>query len=104
MAEQKENRFSGMTPEEIRLEAKRHPVIPLYETFLQPTDDMHNYVYLTYDNALVCCAMRALATLLERPELEQAAQRTRQAVYAHCVKEQDGRPFFCLVGGFERPL
>ena len=87
-----------------RLEAKRHPVIPLYETFLQPTDDMHNYVYLTYDNALVCCAMRALATLLERPELEQAAQRTRQAVYAHCVKEQDGRPFFCLVGGFERPL
>lgn len=77
-----------------RLEAKRHPVIPLYETFLQPTDDMHNYVYLTYDNALVCCAMRALARLLERPELEQAAQRTRQAVYAHCVKEQDGRPFF----------
>ena len=77
-----------------RLEAKRHPVIPLYETFLQPTDDMHNYVYLIYDNALVCCAMRALARLLERPELEQAAQRTRQAVYAHCVKEQDGRPFF----------
>lgn len=34
-----------------RMAAKKHPSVPLYETFLQPTDDMHNHIYLTYDNA-----------------------------------------------------
>ena len=29
------------------LETKRHPTIELYETFLQPTDDMRRYPYLT---------------------------------------------------------
>ena len=77
-----------------RMEAKKHPSVPMYETFLQPTDDMHNHIYLTYDNALVCYALRALAKLLNRPELAEEAERTRRAVYAHCVKEQNGRPFF----------
>ena len=77
-----------------RLTAKKHPSVPMYETFLQPTDDMHNYIYLTYDNALVCYALRALAKLLNRPELAEEAERTRRAVYEHCVKEQNGRPFF----------
>ena len=77
-----------------RMAAKKHPSVPMYETFLQPTDDMHNYIYLTYDNALVCYALRALAKLLDRPELAEEAERTRRAVYEHCVKEQNGRPFF----------
>ena len=77
-----------------RLTAKKHPSVPMYETFLQPTDDMHNYIYLTYDNALVCYALRALAKLLNRPELAEEAECTRRAVYGHCVKEQNGRPFF----------
>ena len=77
-----------------RMEAKKHPSVPMYETFLQPTDDMHNHIYLTYDNALVCYALRALAKLLNRPELAEEAERTRRAVYEHCVKEQNGRPFF----------
>lgn len=77
-----------------RMEAKKHPSVPMYETFLQPTDDMHNHIYLTYDNALVCYALRALAKLLNRPELAEEAERTRRAVYKHCVKEQNGRPFF----------
>ena len=77
-----------------RLTAKKHPSVPMYETFLQPTDDMHNYIYLTYDNVLVCYALRALAKLLNRPELAEEAERTRRAVYEHCVKEQNGRPFF----------
>ena len=77
-----------------RLTAKKHPSVPMYETFLQPTDDMHNHIYLTYDNALVCYALRALAKLLNRPELAEEAERTRRAVYEHCVKEQNGRPFF----------
>lgn len=77
-----------------RMEAKKHPSVPMYETFLQPTDDMHNHIYLTYDNALVCYALRALAKLLNRSELAEEAERTRRAVYEHCVKEQNGRPFF----------
>lgn len=77
-----------------RMEAKKHPSVPMYETFLQPTDDMHNHIYLTYDNALVCYALRALAKLLNRPELAEEVERTRRAVYEHCVKEQNGRPFF----------
>ena len=77
-----------------RMEAKKHPSVPMYETFLQPTDDMHNHIYLTYDNALVCYALRALAKLLNRPKLAEEAERTRRAVYKHCVKEQNGRPFF----------
>ncbi len=77
-----------------RLESKKHPEIALYETFLQPTDDMHNYIYLTYDNALVCFALRALAGFLDRPELAERAESVRRAVYEHCVKERDGKRFF----------
>lgn len=77
-----------------RLEGKRHPTLHLYETFLQPTDDMHNYPYLTYDNVLVCCVLQALAELLNRPRLRNEADLTRQAIYAHCVKAKDGKPFF----------
>ena len=36
-----------------RLKAKKHSEINLYETFLQPTDDMRVYPYLTYNNVLV---------------------------------------------------
>lgn len=77
-----------------RLESRRHPDIALYETFLQPTDDMHNYIYLTYDNALVWFALRALADFLHQPELADRAEDVRRAVHAHCVKEADGKPFF----------
>lgn len=76
------------------LEAKKHPEIGLYQTFLQPTDDLHNYPYLTYDNALVWRALRALAALLSRPELLTRAEAVRAAVYGHCVREKDGRRFF----------
>ncbi len=77
-----------------RLESKQHPSEALYETFLQPTDDLRNHAYLTYDNALVCFALRALADFLDRPELAERAKKTREAVYRHCVKERDGRRFF----------
>lgn len=77
-----------------RLESRKHPDVALYETFLQPTDDMHNYVYLTYDNALVWVALNALADFLHQPELLNRAEDVRQAVYAHCVQEADGKRFF----------
>lgn len=77
-----------------KLESKKHPTVSLYETFLQPTDDMHNYVYLTYDNALVCYTLRALADFLHLPELAEQAECTRRAVYTHCVKQHNAQPFF----------
>ena len=76
------------------LQSKRHPTLGLYETFLQPTDDMHRYPYLTYDNALVCFSLRALAGWLDQPELLAQAEALHGAVYAHCVREQDGQRFF----------
>lgn len=78
----------------LRLESRKHPESALYETFLQPTDDMHNYVYLTYDNALVWVTLNALADFLHQPELVSRAEDVRRAVYAHCVKEADGKRFF----------
>jgi uncharacterized protein len=76
------------------LESKKHPAFALYETFLQPTDDMRRYPYLTYDNALVCFALRALSSFLDMPELAARAEATKAAVYTHCVKEKDGKRFF----------
>lgn len=53
-----------------------------------------HYLYLTYDKALVCYALKALAKLLDRLELMDEATKTRQAIYEHCVKEQNHKPFF----------
>jgi len=87
------------------LDDKRHPEVALYETFLQPTDDLHRYPYLTYDNALVCFVYRALAKLLGKPELAARAHAVSDAVYEHCVKQADGKPFFAwsvdLLGGYD---
>ena len=76
------------------LESKRHPSCELYETFLQPTDDLRLYPYLTYDNALVCFTYRALAGLLQRDDLRKRAEDVRKAVYAHCVFEKAGKKYF----------
>ena len=87
------------------LEAKRHPQVELYETFLQPTDDLRRYPYLTYDNALAAYALRGLAVLLRKPELLARAFAVREAVYRHCVQEKDGKRFFAwsvdLLGGYD---
>lgn len=88
-----------------KLAERRHPDTALYETFLQPTDDERVYPYLTYDNALVWQALRALARLYpERAALAQQAEEVRQAVLCHCVKTgPDGASYFAwsvdLAGG-----
>ena len=77
----------------------------LFETFLQPTDDLRRYPYLTYDNALVCFVYRALAVLLHMPELNTRADAVREAIYTHCIKEKEGKRFFAwsvdLLGGYD---
>lgn len=76
------------------LDEKKHGQIDLYETFLQPTDDLRRYPYLTYDNTLVVCALSAMAQLLDRDDLAKRAQKTRAAILDFCVREQNGRRVF----------
>ena len=78
------------------LKSVRHESEPLYETFLMPTDDMHTYPYLTYDNVLVWRALRALAWLC--PErygaLKREAEAVREAVYNRCTADGGSGRYF----------
>lgn len=83
------------------LESKHNHALNLYETFLQPTDDMMVYPYITYDNVLVWRALTELTglyserwdkSLLEKLTLE--AQNVEAAIYKHCIKEYEGRRIF----------
>lgn len=79
------------------LESMRHPEIPLYETFLQPTDDEIVHPYLTYNNVLVWRSLNALAKLYPRKyaSLASAAEEVKAAVYTHCVfHDANGKPYF----------
>ncbi len=79
------------------LDTMRHPEIPLYETFLQPTDDEIVHPYLTYNNALVWKSFRALAKLYPARYgyLEETARTVREAIYRHCVfRDAEGKPYF----------
>ena len=78
-----------------RLRTKRHPKVALYETFLQPTDDMRVYPYLTYDNVLVWYSLSKLAEFYpEYESLGLEADCVRTAINAHCIKEKDGQKMF----------
>ena len=89
-----------------RLQSKHSTETALYETFLQPTDDLRRYPYLTYDNVLVWYSLRALAALFpEHAALAGTAEDVRSAIYAHCVREKDGERMFAwsvdLQGGWD---
>lgn len=78
-----------------RLKTKRNQAVALYETFLQPTDDLRVYPYLTYDNVLVWYSLRKLAKYYPAyAELEAEAELVRQAIFEHCIKEKDGKRMF----------
>ena len=80
-----------------RLHEMRHPNIPLYETFLQPTDDEIVYPYLTYNNVLVWYALHALARLFPASYGHLAAQSeaVKAAIYRHCVvQDAEGQKVF----------
>ncbi len=78
-----------------RLKTKRNPKVALYETFLQPTDDMRVYPYITYDNALVWYSLGKLARYYpEYAALEKEAAQVKAAIEAHCIQEKDGRKMF----------
>lgn len=78
-----------------RLRSKRHPDVALYETFLQPTDDLLVYPYLTYDNVLVWYSLKKLSEFYpEYASLAEEARAVEDAVWTNCVKEKDGLPMF----------
>ena len=78
------------------LRTKRHTDIALYETFLQPTDDLRSYPYLTYDNVLVWKALHELATLYPETygSLIQEAEAVRQAIETYCVIQGADGPYY----------
>jgi hypothetical protein len=83
------------------LEGRRHPSIALYDTFLQPTDDVAELKYLTYDNVLVWKMLTALAELYGQArdnradKLRQEAENVRRAILENLVCNADGREVYC---------
>ena len=82
---------------------KKHPVTDLFETFLQPTDDMHIHRYITYDNVLVWRILRDISELYrgvwnkdETDRYARLAVEVKKAVFEHCVK-----PLPAAGGGME---
>ncbi|MGD6731098.1 MAG: glycoside hydrolase family 125 protein [Pleomorphochaeta sp.] len=71
------------------LETKKSEKLGLYETFLQPTDDMRVYPYLTYNNVLVWKLYKILETwdFANNKEIyKQKAFEVYASIYTHCVK------------------
>lgn len=78
-----------------RLAEKRHGEVALYETFLQPTDDMRVYPYLTYDNVLVWYSLKKLAQHIPQyAALDEEANRVKDAIMQQCIKQKDGKMMF----------
>ena len=94
------------------LSGKKHPQVHLYETMLQPTDDMHVYKYITYDNVLVWRALRNIAEIYDGiwgedtiKHLLEEADLIKDAIYRECVKTVDNNDAFAwsvdLEGNFD---
>ena len=72
------------------LKEHRHPEIALYDTMLYPSDDMHTYPYLTYDNALVEYSLKSLAAYadvlkIDREQCLTEAKAVSEAIETYCV-------------------
>ena len=81
-----------------KLAAVRHPSKAMYESFLQPSDDMQVYPYLTYDNMLVWLALTRLAELDKAAygALANEAAAVKEAILQYCVFKNDaGKDCFC---------
>ncbi|MCX7710784.1 MAG: glycoside hydrolase family 125 protein, partial [Clostridia bacterium] len=83
------------------LDSEKNERADLYETFLQPTDDLIVYPYLTYDNVLVWKALLCIAEMMTGIKedqfccsLKEQAGKIKEAVWEHCVFELDGKKIF----------
>ena len=77
------------------LELKKHPDTALYETFLMPTDDVSRYPYLTYNNVLVWKVLSDLGRRMCSQALTGQAGKVKRAIEEHCIKERNGKRFYC---------
>ena len=88
-----------------KLERKKHAHLPLYQTFLYPSDDMRKYPYLTYDNALTAYAIKQLGSLLRDPNLLTWSEKIQRALLDNAITSQNGKRLFTwsfdLQGNFE---
>lgn len=91
---------------------KKHPNINLFETFLQPTDDMHVYRFITYNNVLVWRILLDIANMYKGiwcdSQLESyitLAESVKQAIYDNCIKPWKSKDVFAwsvdLNGNFD---
>lgn len=71
-----------------KLKSKRHDKIPLYETFLMPTDDVAKEKYLTYDNVLVWKVLNILSKYLNDESLYMEAEHVKKAIYEYFVVDE----------------
>jgi len=83
------------------LDTKYNSALGLYETFLQPTDDMRVYPYITYNNALVWRVLTDISKLYANrwgnaviQGLSDSAQRVKDAIYRQCVREYKDKRIF----------
>ncbi len=83
------------------LKTKRSEALHLYETFLQPTDDMRVYPYGTYVNVLTWRCLRDLEKLYRNlwstetlKWLKEEASGLFHAICTHCIKEYQGKRIF----------
>lgn len=76
------------------LRQKKNHTLGLYETFLQPTDDMHVYPYLTYDNVLVWKTFHLLAEFMGNDALVKAGEDVKESIHKHCIKTKNGKKVF----------
>lgn len=77
-----------------KLLSRKHEQKALFSTFLQPTDDMHNYPYLTYDNVLAWKALGCLGQWLGREDLQRLSLHVKEDILSHCVFEHQGKRIF----------
>jgi len=81
-----------------RVAQERHPHLPLYRTFLSPTDDPVKEPYLTYDNALWAVALERLSPYWREGEaLKLEARAIRETLYRQA--ERNGRFVFSFEPG-----
>lgn len=83
------------------LGTKKHATVDLYETMLYPSDDMHTYKYLTYDNVLVEKMLHSLAELYNGiwddetvGRLKLQGDRVAQAIEENCISEINGKNMY----------
>lgn len=79
------------------LDTKKSNSLNLYQTFLQPTDDMRVYPYLTYNNVLVWKVFKILEKWNFNNKGEsfyKKAKNVYDAINSHCIKIIKGKNQF----------